>query len=270
MIWCIVLVKEHFFSSSLMAFFFLLLPSNTPMMLYSICYWWFFLSQSNWWTKYLVHPKIQRPKPCLLMLASLVALDGFHLLLSTQQTSNLTQEWSGGSMFHPLSHIYAKTPFCWVETVANNTLNHWCIVVFDRLWANTVPTLNTAFSLTNVHAKWWIHCLLISSTPLPSHATSTYNWPKWVCEVKTLQPNKIVFQDNCRIWATWAFSTICVCTTIFKVSTPPLSCCFQWSQVQIILIKPLLCLNSIIFPSESNALSTNKIQIFRCFENLRE
>ena len=31
-------------------------------MLYNIRYWWFFLSQGNRWTKYLVHPKIRRPK----------------------------------------------------------------------------------------------------------------------------------------------------------------------------------------------------------------
>ena len=36
-------------------------------------------------------------------------------------------EWSGGSMFHPLSHIYSKTHFSCVETVANNTLN-WLTV----------------------------------------------------------------------------------------------------------------------------------------------
>ena len=72
----------------------------------------------------------------------------------------LTPEWSGGSMFHPLSHIYTKTPFCCIETVTNDALN--CQqVVFDWLWANAAPTLNTAFSLTNVHAKWWIHCFLI-------------------------------------------------------------------------------------------------------------
>ena len=39
-------------------------------MLYNIHYWWFFLSQSNRWTKYLVHPKIWRPKPHQLMFAS--------------------------------------------------------------------------------------------------------------------------------------------------------------------------------------------------------
>ena len=94
---------------------------------------------------------------------SLVALDSFHLLLSTQLTATLTPKWSGGSMFHLLSHIYAKIPFCCVETVANNALNCWRVVVFVFvLWASMVPTLNAAFSLTNVHVKWWIHCLLIS------------------------------------------------------------------------------------------------------------
>ena len=121
--------------------------------------------------------------------------------MSTQLTADLTLKWSGGSMFHPLSHIYAKAPFCSVETVANNALNCQHIVVFDRLWANVSPTLNTAFSLTNVHAKWWIYCLLISSHPLLSHATSIYDQPKWVFGV---------FWDNCRIWATWVFSIICV------------------------------------------------------------
>ena len=132
-------------------------------MLYNICSWWFFLSQSNQWTKYSVYPKIRSPKSFLLMFVSSVALDGFYLLLPTRLTANLTPGWRCGSMFHPLSHIYTKTPLCCVETLANNTLNCWC-VVFDWLWANAAPTLNTTFSLTNVHAKWWIHLLLISST----------------------------------------------------------------------------------------------------------
>ena len=89
-------------------------------------------SQGIWWTKYLAHPKIWRPKPCLLMFASLVTLDDFHPLLSTQLTANLTLKWNSGSMFYPLSHIYAKTPFCCVETVANNALNCWHIV-FDTV-----------------------------------------------------------------------------------------------------------------------------------------
>ena len=64
------------------------------------------------------------PKPCLLMFASLVALDGFQLLLFSQMTADLILEQSGGSMFHPLPHIYAKAPFCCIETIANNALNH--------------------------------------------------------------------------------------------------------------------------------------------------
>ena len=118
-------------------------------------------------------------------------LDGFCLLLLTQLTADLTLECSGGSMFHPLSHIYTKAPFCCVETVANNALNCWCVVVFAWLWANVAPTFNTTFSLTNVHAKWGIHCLMISSTPLLSHITSIYNWTKQVCGVLWCFPGQL-------------------------------------------------------------------------------
>ena len=111
---CIVLVKEHFFLLYLWLFL-VIFSSNAPIMLYNISYWWFFLSQGNWWTKCFAHPKIQKPKPCLLMFASLVTLDGFHLLLSTQLMVDLTLEWSGQSIFHPLSYIYKKNSFllCW-------------------------------------------------------------------------------------------------------------------------------------------------------------
>ena len=143
-------------------------------MLYNILYWWFFFSQGNWWTKYLTHPKIWRPKPWLLMFASLVALDGFHLLLSTQLTADLTPEWSCGSMFHPLLSIY-----------------------------NHLKRVSGVF-------------LCFPGQP----------------------PN---------LGNLWGFSIICVCTTVFKVIIPPLNCCFQWSRVWITLMKPLLCLNSILF-----------------------
>ena len=173
------------------------------------------------------------------MFVSLVALDGFHLLLSTSLTVSLTPKWSGGSMFHPLLHIYATTPLCCIKTVANKALNCWCVVVFHQLWANAAPTLNTAFSLTNVHEKCSIHCLRISSTPLLSPTMSIYNQPKQVRGVFG------VFQDNCWIWVTWAFSIISVLTTTFKVSILPLNHCFQQSRVWIMLMKPLLCWNSI-------------------------
>ena len=148
--------ERALFPSSFVAIFWQFLPSNALIKLYNICYWWFFLSQYNWWTKYLACPKIQRPKPSLLMFASLVALDGFHLLLSTQLTADLTLEWSGGSMFHPLSHIYAKTPFCCIETVANYALNRRCVIVFDQLWANTPPTSTSCISteLLYIGSSW--------------------------------------------------------------------------------------------------------------------
>ena len=199
--------EREFFSSSFVAVFWQFLPSNAPIMLYNILYWWFFLSQGNWWTKYFVHPKIWTPKLCPLMFVSLVTLDSFHLLLSIQLTADLIPEWSDGSMFHPLSNIYAKTPFGCVEAVTKNTLNCWHIVVFYHLWANAALILNTAFSLKNVHAKWWIDCLLISSTSLLSHATSIYDRSKRVCRVFG------AFWDNCRIWVTWAFSIICAYIT---------------------------------------------------------
>ena len=59
-------------------------------MLSNICYWWFFLSQGYQWTKYLAHSKIWRPKSCLQMFVSLVALDGSCLLLFTRLTADLT------------------------------------------------------------------------------------------------------------------------------------------------------------------------------------
>ena len=42
-------------------------------------------------------------------------------LWMTQLTADLPPKWNGGSMFHPLSHIYAKTPFCCVETIAKHS-----------------------------------------------------------------------------------------------------------------------------------------------------
>ena len=51
------------------------------------------------------NPKIRMPKPYQLKFAFLVALDGFHPLLSTQLTDDLTLVGSDGSMFHPLSDI---------------------------------------------------------------------------------------------------------------------------------------------------------------------
>ena len=163
----------------------------------------------------------------------LVTLDSFHLPLSTQLTGDLTQEWSGGSMFHSLSHVYTKTPFCCVETVANNTLNRQRVIVFARLWANAAPTFNAAFSPTNVHAKWWIHCLLISATPLLSHATSIYDQPKLVCGVCWCFPGQLLNLGNLSRWQLLIPSPECSTPgrgVYVLLSTERLFCCITTFQ----------------------------------------
>ena len=168
-----------------------------------------------------------------------------------------------GSMFPPLSHIYRKIPFCCVETVANNALNRRNVDVFDWLWPNTAPTLNTAFLLTNVHAKWWLDCQLISSTILLSHATSIYDRPKRVCGVFWCFPGELPNLGD------WTFSYVYVCTTSFKVSIISLELSFWRSRVRITIIKPLLCLN-IFFPTGIIAFSTHEIKIFPLFWKLQQ
>ena len=159
--------------SSFVVIFSRFLPSNTTIIRYNISYLWFFLSQGNRWTKYLAHPKIQRPKPCLLMFVSLVALDGFHLLMSTQLTADLIDWIKVGDPCFIHGHIFMqKLLFVALKHLQTTLLI--VDIVFNWLWANVASTLNTTFLLTNVHVDWWIHCFLIS------HTTSIYNRPKQV------------------------------------------------------------------------------------------
>ena len=73
-----------------------------------------------------------------------------------------------------------------------------------------------------------------------------------------------VFRDNRRIWATWTFSIIFVCTTVFKVSIPLLNRWFWRGRVRITLIKPLHCLNS-IFPIRKQCLLNTRNSDFPLF-----
>ena len=206
--------ERALFSSSFVAIFRRFLPSNAPIMLYNNCYWWLLLSQGNRWTKYLAHPKIWRLKPCLLMFASLVTLDSFYLLMSTQLTVDLTLEWSGRSMFHPLSHIYAKTPFCCSES-----LIRCCF------WS-TVSKCGTHFEHSFLIDK--CSCKIVNM--LPSYIFNSFTISRNF-NLRSSQNEFVeffgVFWDNCQIWVTWVFSIICVYMTAFKVSIPPLNCCFQ-------------------------------------------
>ena len=125
-----------------------------------------------------MHPKIWRPKPYLQMFTS----GRFGQVLPAAVHSADCRFDSGVKWWIQVQYIVTylhKNSFLGAETVTNKALNRQH-VVFDRLWANAAPTLNTAFSLTNVHAKWWIYCLLIASTPLLSLANSIYDRPKWV------------------------------------------------------------------------------------------
>ena len=195
--------------------------------------------------------QIRRPNSYLLMFVFLIALDGFHLLLTIQLTADLTPEWSSGSMFHPLSHIYGKTPFCSVETVTNNALNRRRVVVFDRLRANVTPTLN----IDKCSNK------LVNTPPSDIFDSSTISRN---FNPRSLPQPKFFFWDNCRICATWAFNIICVCKIVLKVGIPPLNRCFRRNRVRTTLIMPLLFWK-IIFFIKSNVLSIHKIQIFPLF-----
>ena len=178
------------------------------------------------------------------------------LLLSTQLTANLIPAWSG-IYLHKNSFL-----LCWNSCKQRSESSTSCFWLTVSKCGTHFE--NTAFSKTNIHAKWWIHCLLIS-TPLLSHATSIYNQSKRVCGKFWCFPEQ---QPNL---SNQAFSIICFCTTMFKVNIPPLNRHFWWSRVQIALIKPLLCLNSIFSPHQKAMLYQHtKFWFFHRFENLQQ
>ena len=81
----------------------------------------------------------------------------------------------------------------------------------------TVSKCGTHFKLCFLIDK--CSCKMVNtllSDMFSSSATSIYDQPKEVCGIFWC------FLDNCRIWATCELSIICVCTTMFKVSIPPL------------------------------------------------
>ena len=233
------------------------------MMLYNICYWWFFLSQGNQLTKYLAHPKIWRPKPCLLMFVSLVTLDGFHLLLSAQLTANLTPEWSSGSKFHQLSHIYAKTSFCCIEIVANNALNPLCIVDFDRLWAKHQPFWTQLshwqmFMQNGEYTAFW-YLQLLYYLMLLQFTISQNRF------VEFLEFSKTTAKFG---WPEHLASFVSVWLHLKSATTPePL---LPMEQNPNKTYQVIALLEHYFFPSKSKALSTHEIQILSFFfENLQ-
>ena len=163
--------------------------------------------------EYLAHPKIQRPKTCLLVFVSLVG-------------------WMADWWIHISSIVtyLCKNFFllCWNSCKQCPESSMCCF------WL-TLSKCSTYFEhsvLSEYTAFWHLNSCAIS-----------LNFSLW--SVKEFVEFFVVFRDNCQIWVTWAFSIICVCTTTFKFSMPPLNHCFRWNRVWITLIKTLLCLNSI-------------------------
>ena len=169
----------------------------------------------------------------------------------------MTGEWSGGSMFHPLSHVYTKNSFLlhWNSCKQHSQLS-------TRFWS-TVSKCGAHFEYSFLIDK--CSCKIVNTLP-----SDTFN-SKAISRNFNLRSAKMslwsfwCFLGQLPNLATWVFSINCICTTIFKISIPPLKHYFWQSRVRITLIKPLLCLNSIYFPWESNALSTHENQIFPLF-----
>ena len=90
------------------------------------------------------------------MFASLFALDSFHRLLSTQLTADLTLEWSGGSMFHPLSHL-CKNSFL----LRRNSFKK-CSELSTRFWL-TVSKCGTHFQHSFLIDK--CSCKMVNALP---------------------------------------------------------------------------------------------------------
>ena len=198
------------------------------------------------------------------MYLFLVALGGFHPLLSTQMTADLTLECSDGSMFHPWSHTAWKNPFYCAETVPSSVLNCRRVAVFDRLWANAVTISNRAFSCSNVQAKWLIDCLLLSSRCQLSHATLIYNRPKpfygvflYFLKQQSDLGDQSVQHHRCLYGQVWNQQTTSL--PFVSMEQSPNNTC-----------QTIALLERYFFPLKRNALSTHEIQIFPLFWKLQK
>ena len=69
-----------------------------------------------------------------------------------------------------------------------------------------------SFPIDNVHAKWWIYL----SSDIFNSSTISRNFNLRSPKRSLWRFFFSVFRDNCRIWATWAFSINCICTTAFN------------------------------------------------------
>ena len=218
-------------------------------MLYDICYWWFFLYQGKSRNIDTLHiPKYagQNLLYWCLHLWSLWMAFTCCCPLSWQPIW-LQSEVVDICFLH--CHIFMQKLLCSVETVANNALNCWRLIVFDRLWTNAAHTLKTAFSLTNVHGK------MVNTLPSDKFNSSAISHNFNLRAAKISLWRFLVFSRT-------TASIICFCTTAFKVSIPPLKHCLWWYRIQITLIKPLLCLSSIFSCQKQCFINTQNSDFF--------
>ena len=132
----------------------------------------FFLPQGSRWTKYVAHPKIRRPKPCLLMFASLVTVSWLLIWILSEVVDPCFNHY----------HKFMQNIFSYVETVSNML---WIVNASLTLidCEQTVHPLWTHLSHWRIFMKngeytaFWYPRLLLSQ------ASSVYDRPKQVCAV---------------------------------------------------------------------------------------
>ena len=161
--------ERSLFLLHLRLFFWWFLPSNTLTMLYNIRHWWFFLSQCN---RNLAHPKTWMPKPYLLVFVFF----GCFVQLSPDCRFDSRVKW----WIHVSSIV---TYLCKNFFVAFKQLQTMLWIINVLLLLINCEQICTYFEHSFFIAKWWIHCLMISSTTLLPHITSIYDQPKQVCGV---------------------------------------------------------------------------------------
>ena len=168
-------------------------------------------------------------------------LTGFHLLLSTQLTANLTLEWSGGSIFHPLSH------FC-----KNSLLLHWISCKqspessMRSCFLSTVSKRGTHFENSFLIDKCLCKIVNIQLSDIYNSSAPSRNFNLRLA--KTILWSFLVFSETtAECWQLECSASFLSVRPRFKSVYPRLNCCFRQNRVPIPLIKLLLCLNS-IFP----------------------
>ena len=135
-----------------------------------------------------------------------------------------------------LSHIYAKTPFCCVGTVANNTLNHQHVFghsfLIDKCsckMVNTLPSDTFNSSAISCNFNLWSAKTSLWSFLVFSEITAKFGWPEHSASFVSVRLH-------------------------------------LKSAYHITLIKPLLCLNSTFSYQKAMLYQHIKFRFFHCFE----